>query len=909
MSKKEDVLERISRSPGDGKKKAEVPPPVVAAPGAAPAGADGSRRVVAAGKVVVRRARAKNEPAVEEKPPATVIRRRTVEIEAAPEAPAAVKPERIEAEPPAEERPSTRAQPPRETAPVAPVEVAAEPVAVKVPEPVAVNVKPASTAPVEPPVEAVEVKPARVEAPVAKPAAAVVPTKPEAPRTIVRTETRTAPVETRPAPADTRPAASADPMAARNAEVDRLRAEGRLGKGVISLPPGYDPNARRPAPGTATARPQPPTAAVAADEWRRRRSEMTPAPAPAADDRTNRNRRGRTPMMPDPMAMRRRPRRKVGGPAKAASPEKKASKRKIRIDNLITVGALSHELGVKAAVVIKHLMALGRMVTVNELLDLETATLIAQEFEYEVVNAGFQEDQFLQHVEAVAEETGLQSRPPIVTIMGHVDHGKTTLLDAIRSAKVASGEAGGITQHIGAYQVDLDGDKITFIDTPGHAAFSAMRARGAQVTDIVVLVVSADDGVQAQTEEAIAHAKAAGVPIVVAVNKMDKPGVSADPIKHKLSELGLQPEDWGGDTMFVPVSALKKQGIDELLEAILLQAEVLELKANSDRHAEGVVIEARVERGRGPVATLLVQKGVLKRGDNVVMGATWGRVRAMMDGNGKTVAEATPSTPVEIFGLSELPETGELFYVVKAEKDARTLAEHRQREKRESGLIQPGRRTAADLFAQADVETKKVLPVVLRCDVQGSLEALKNALSQLSVDGTELRFLHAAVGEISESDVNMVASYGGLLIGFNVKCDAMARQACEQQGLTPEYFQVIYHVIDRVTAAMSGLLGPQYREVKQGTAEVRAVFTISKVGKIAGCYVQDGKIGRSHGVRVMRNGVKVHEGKISTLKRFKEDVRDVASGYECGVGVDGYEDLQVGDLLETFSQELIKAVA
>ncbi len=877
MSKKE-LLERISRNPADGKaRRPDAPPPPVVMAAAAPVAplvGDAAVTTRVSGTVVRRRQQNTPEP----EPVPVVVRRRPVDVPVSTPAP------RVEA----------RVEAPR-----------------RAPEPEAVVVAPVVEEVVEVEavvheVETVEEAPV-IEAPptveVPEPVAVVE----EAPPVVhVEPEVRAPRVESRPV---------AVPPVQDKGVPSSARFEG-LGRAVVMPPPGYDPtnpNAFRRRPVAAgpgghqnapSSRAPAPAAPAQPEDYRRRRDDDF---AVSGEEEARRRRNRAQPTMAEAPGMRRRPRRKVVGGQKSASPGPKASKRKIRIDNLISVGQLAHELGVKAAVVIKELMGMGRMATVNEMLDLDTASLIAGEFEYEVVNAGFQETNFLQHVADEEEEEGALDRPPVVTIMGHVDHGKTTLLDAIRQAKVAAGEAGGITQHIGAYQVDSDGNKITFIDTPGHAAFTQMRARGANLTDIVVLVVAADDGVQAQTEEAISHAKAAGVPIVVAVNKMDKPGVSADPIKNRLGEFGLVPEEWGGDVMFVPVSALKKQGIDELLEAILLQAEVLELKANPDRHAEGVVIEARLERGRGAVATLLVQKGTLKRGDNVVLGSSWGRVRAMHDHNGGQLKEAPPSTPIEIFGLSEVPGVGEPFHVVKNEKDARTIAEHRAQEKRDQALVSTGRRTAADIYAQADAAEKKTLNVIVKSDVQGSLEALRGALGQLEINGTELRVLHSAVGDISESDVNLAAANGALLIGFSVKVDAMARQAAESQGVVPELYDIIYAVLDRVTALMSGLLGPQYKEVRQGAAEIRAVYNISKFGKIAGCHVIDGKVSRNAGARLMRNGEKIWEGKIKTLKRFKDDAREVSSGYDCGIGLDGFDEIQEGDIVETHVQEQINA--
>ncbi len=670
-----------------------------------------------------------------------------------------------------------------------------------------------------------------------------------------------------------------------------------LGRAVVRLPPGYDPTTH------TMARPPDPARA-------RRRVETT-ATAYAPPGERGRPRRGgrgndaEAAILARAKAMRGRRKPGAGaGPKVITGP--KASKRKIRVDNVISVGQLAHELGIKAPLIIRQMMDLGRMVGINEMLDLETAAIVAAEFEYEVENVGFQETEYLQHIKGEAEAVSQQRRPPVVTIMGHVDHGKTTLLDAIREARVAAGEAGGITQHIGAYQVQINGQPITFLDTPGHEAFSSMRARGASITDVVVLVVAADDGVQPQTVEAIAHAKAAGVPIIVAINKMDKPGVNADAIKQRMAEHELTPEEWGGDTMFVPVSALKKQGIEHLLESILLQAEVLELEANPDRHAEGTVIEAKMERGRGPVATVLVRKGTLKRGDHVVLGTAFGRVRAMVNHVGTALDVAGPSTPVELFGLSELPEVGDIMSVVANEKNGRTLAEHRAVAKRNATMAQHRRRTAEDLFAKATEEARKTQFIVLKADVGGTLQAIRSSLEKITVDGTEIRMLHSGVGDISESDVNLAATNGALLLGFNVALDARARQSASEQGVEPELHDVIYALLDRVERRLKGLLEPTWELVRQGSVEIRVLFKIGKVGLIAGCYVTDGKVARSHVVRVMREGKQLWEGRLSSLKRFKEDVREVTAGFECGVGLDGFKELAEGDVLETYAREQVE---
>jgi len=590
------------------------------------------------------------------------------------------------------------------------------------------------------------------------------------------------------------------------------------------------------------------------------------------------------------------------------SPAPRASKRKVRVDHVISVRDLSKQLQVKATVVLKVLIDMGHMANITEMLDIDTAALVANEFEYEVENVGFQEQEFLQHVADEEEDAALLTRPPVITIMGHVDHGKTTLLDTIRRSRVAKGEAGGITQHIGAYQVDLDGSVLTFLDTPGHAAFTAMRAQGAGVTDIVILVVAADDGVQPQAVEAIQHAKAAGVPIIVAVNKMDKPGVNPDVVKQQLTEHELVPEEWGGETLFAPVSALRGDGIDALLEQVHLQAEILDLKANPDRHAEGVVIEAQMERGRGAVATVLVQSGTLRSGDYVVLGSAFGRVRAMLDHRGKRLKEAGPSTPVELFGLSELPEVGDELAVVKTEKNARKLADHRAAQKKLEAMSAGRRTTLEELYAAAAQGELEKLHIILKADVQGTLQALKSSLEKIEIEGTEVNVLLAAVGDISESDVNLAASDNAMLIGFNVKLDNKARQAADGKGVEPQLFSIIYALLDTVEARLKGMLAPEFEHVLNGSAEVRKVFRISKIGVVAGSYVLDGTLGRNDQAKVMRDGKLVWEGPVRQLKRFKDDVREVKAGYECGISLDGYNDLEEGDVVEFYRLQEIERV-
>ncbi|MCB9743869.1 MAG: translation initiation factor IF-2, partial [Alphaproteobacteria bacterium] len=628
--------------------------------------------------------------------------------------------------------------------------------------------------------------------------------------------------------------------------------------------------------------------------------------APATAGRRGRKRRGRVEAFMEsdvPAPARRRRTKKRGGVPKAASPKPKAQKRKVQVDNTISVRQLAQELSVQAGQVLKVLVGMGVVANINEQLDFDTAQLVAAEFEYEVVNVGFQEEDHLISFEVDDDDENAISRPPVVTVMGHVDHGKTTLLDAIRSADVAAGEAGGITQHIGAYQVKRGDDLVTFIDTPGHAAFTEMRARGAQATDVVILVVAADDGVMPQTVESINHTKAADVPIVVAVNKCDKPGVKPEKIRNELMEHGLVPEEYGGETMMVNVSALTGQGIDELLDAVLLVAELQELSANPDRHAEGVVLEAKVERGRGSVATMLVKKGTLKRGDPLVLGSTWGKVRAMTDSRGKKIKSAGPSMPVEVIGLDSVPEPGTSWTVAPTEKDARTLAEHRAEQERQEALSVRQKVTLQDILKSQQTAEVKKLNLIVKADVQGSLEAIKGALSKVDVEGTEVNVLHNAVGAVSESDITLAATYQGIVIGFNVRPDAPARRAAEEKEVEVRMYRVIYDLLDDVEKALKGMLEPIREERVQGHAEIRATFHIPKIGTVAGCFVTDGKLARSHNVRLLRDGVVLWEGRLSSLKRFKDDVREVEKGYECGLGLDGYQDIKVGDELETYTVE------
>ena len=577
----------------------------------------------------------------------------------------------------------------------------------------------------------------------------------------------------------------------------------------------------------------------------------------------------------------------------------------IQIGETVTVKELAEKMQRKATDLIKRLMMLGMMVTINQEIDADTAVILAQEFGYEVeVKPEFDVESLLVE-EPETDPSKLEPRPPIITVMGHVDHGKTSLLDAIRQTKVTATEAGGITQHIGAYQVEKNNRRITFIDTPGHEAFTAMRARGAKVTDVAVLVVAADDGVMPQTVEAINHAKAAKVPIVVALNKIDKPNANPDRVKKELADQGLVPEEWGGDTVCVPVSALKKQGIEDLLEMILLVADVLDLKANAGRPARGTVIESRLDKGRGPVATVLVANGTLKVGDTLVTGGQFARVRAMFDDKGKRVNQAGPSIPVEVLGFSEVPEAGEAFVVIE-ERLARQIAQKRLAKKREEEVRARGRIALEDVYKHIQEGQIKELPLIVKADVQGSAEALSKALDRLGTEEVRVNLIHAGVGAIRETDIMLAAASGAIILGFNVRPDVNARKAQEREKVDIRLYQVIYDAITDIKAALSGLLEPEYREAILGHVEVRKVFYASKLGTIAGCYVTDGKVSRDANVRVVRDGVVIHTGKVASLKRFKDDVREVAQGFECGLMIDGYDDIQEGDELEFFAVEAVK---
>lgn len=571
---------------------------------------------------------------------------------------------------------------------------------------------------------------------------------------------------------------------------------------------------------------------------------------------------------------------------------------KIKSDGII-LKDLADKLGVKASDVIKELMKKGTLATLNQKISSELAQdigqLFASDIEIEIPPKSAEKDLSLEIFE---DSKNLKTRPPVVTIMGHVDHGKTKLLDAIRSTKVAESEAGGITQHIGAYQIEIKGKKITFLDTPGHEAFTALRARGAKATDIAILVVAADDGVMPQTIEAIDHAKAAGVPIIVAINKIDKPEANPDKVKQQLSELGLQPEDWGGKTVTVPVSARQKLGIDELLEMILLVSEMEELKANPDAKAVGIVIESRLVTGRGPVATVLIKNGTLHIGDCFFIGPTYGKVRALISYKGERRTKAGPSTPIEVLGISSMPVPGDILYVKDSEKEAKDAAE-KVFELRKSN-IPKHKQTLEEFSKTIESGTKSDLNLVLKADVQGSLEALISSLKEIAVENDRVNIIHGAVGNISESDVLLAEASSAVLIGFNVDIDPRAREIAEKEDISIKTYSIIYKLLDDVKLAMEGSLTPEYEEVVIGTAEVRQTFKFSKIGVIAGSFVKSGKLLRGAGLRIMRDGEKVYEGKLESLKRFKEDVKEALEGYECGVAIVGYEDFKPGDILECF---------
>ena len=575
-------------------------------------------------------------------------------------------------------------------------------------------------------------------------------------------------------------------------------------------------------------------------------------------------------------------------------------------EEVITVGQLAEKIGQTPANIIKVLFLLGTMVTINSALSDEQVELICLEYGFDAEKHIEVNEINFEEIEIVDDESDLVPRCPVVTIMGHVDHGKTTLLDTIRKSAVVEGEFGGITQHIGAYQVDVNGKKVTFLDTPGHEAFTAMRARGAQVTDIVIIVVAADDGVMPQTKEAIDHAKAAGVPIVVAINKIDKEGADPERIKGEMSEYGLLPEDWGGDTVYCEISAKKGIGIDELLETLIVVAELADLKANPNRYAYGSVVEGKLDRGRGPVATLLVENGTLRAGDPIVVGTAHGRVRQMLDDRGKVIKEALPATPVEITGLNDVPVAGDKFMVFESEKQARSVGESRLKAKLDKERSVGAAMSLDDLFSQIKDGEVLDLNIIVKADVQGTAEAVKASLEKIDVEGVRVNVIRSTAGGISESDVLLATASKAIIYGFNVRPNAKVRQKAEEEGIEIRLHNIIYKMVEEIETAMKGMLAPEIKEVITGQAEIRQVIKVSKVGNIAGCYVTDGFIRRNCGVRLIRDGVVVYEGKLGSLKRFQDDVKEVTSGFECGLSIENFNDIKEGDIVEGYIMEEVE---
>ncbi|RWZ60450.1 translation initiation factor IF-2 [Halobacillus fulvus] len=594
-------------------------------------------------------------------------------------------------------------------------------------------------------------------------------------------------------------------------------------------------------------------------------------------------------------------------PKQNQQPKKKQKQAdKVTYSGSLTVGELAEKLNKDSSEIIKKLMFLGVMATKNQDLDPDTIELIAEEYGVEVEEEVVVDETDIENMTFDDDPADLSERPAVVTIMGHVDHGKTTLLDQIRNTKVTEGEAGGITQHIGAYQIEANNKKITFLDTPGHAAFTSMRSRGAQVTDVAILVVAADDGVMPQTKEAISHAKAAGVPIIVAVNKMDKEGANPERVMQELMEYELIAEDFGGETIFVKMSAVQGEGIDELLEMIVLVSEMEELKANADRPAYGTVIEAELDKGRGPVATLLVQNGTLNVGDSLVVGNTFGRVRAMVNDLGRRVKVAGPSTPVEITGLNNVPQAGDRFLVFEDEKKARVIGESRAQRQLEENRSATARVSLDDLFDQIKQGDIKEINLIVKGDVQGSVEALAGSLEKIDVEGVKVKIIHTGVGAITESDITLASASNAIVIGFNVRPDGNARKAAESENVEIRLHNIIYKVMEEIEAAMKGMLDPVFEEKIIGQVEVREIFKVSKVGTIAGSYVTDGKVTRHSGIRVIRDGVVIYEGEIDALKRYKDDAKEVAQGYECGITIKNFNDLKVGDIIEPYEMQEIE---
>jgi translation initiation factor IF-2 len=854
----------------------------------------------------IRRAldRERQESLVEERLTDTVIRRRSKSAPPLPQrAPAAAS------------APATAPASPRAAAPV---------VRARAPEPAPAAPPAASEQAAAPPAPAPRVEVTPAPAPAAEPAAPATPAEPVQRRRVVEAPS---------VAAQERPAAAAPPSPAAEPAAPAISARRTESERVVAPPAAA-------APSTSTAQPQvtirtitsPVVTGSAATGAFIQLPGMPPrgeagVPKIEIKDRDEELRRlGRTGLINrQPAGRDRYGRPAFGAPGQrpGAPPRKKVAaagkkikkteittpaehKRVVRMGETIAVSDLAQKMGIKGKEVIKKLWALGMMgVNINQDIDLDTATLIATEFGYQIESTAFNEDEVIADAETTDSPEDLVPRAPVVTIMGHVDHGKTSLLDAIRKANVAEGEAGGITQHIGAYKVHSDRGDVVFLDTPGHEAFTAMRARGAQMTDIVVLVVAADDGPMPQTIEAINHAKEAGVPILVAVNKIDKPGANPDLIRNKLSEHGLVSEEWGGETIYVNVSAKTKQGIEKLLEMLALQAEVLELKANPNRAGKGHVVEARLDRARGPMSTILVEEGTLRVGDLVVAGEFSGKVRAMLGDLGQNISEAGPSTPVEVLGIDGVPDAGETFNVVDDERAAKSLVEHRRDARRKKDLAGTTRVSLENILDKIRAGDVKEVKIVLKADVQGSIEAIANALTNLTTDAVGVNVISTGVGGITESDVSLAKASSAIIIGFNVRPAGKSQQMAEQEGVDIKLYQVIYDAIDDVKKAMVGMLAPVLREKVLGRAEVRQVFTIPKAGTIAGSFVIDGKVTRKAQVRLIRDSVVVFTGKIGSLRRFKDDASEVAQGYECGIGIDGYGDVKEGDIIEAFEIESV----
>ena len=764
----------------------------------------------------------------------------------------------------------------------APVVAPAAPAAAKPAAPAAAPAKPAApAAPAPAPVAA---------KPVVKPAAVVVP-----------------PVVARPSPGASQASHPDRPRVGMRVELRKPRNEPMKAPEPVAPPPVVvAPPAPAPAPVAAKAKPaaSPSSASPAAKPGDKKPAAAPGKKEPWSDGRGKKGIRSRGGDAGNDWKSKKggKGRQAAANPDNAHGFQAPTDKvvHDVMVPETISVTDLAHKMAVKGVEVVKALMKMGMMVTINQVLDQETAMIIVEDMGHHPMAAKLDDPEIYLGEGEVAVEHVLLPRAPVVTVMGHVDHGKTSLLDYIRRAKVASGEAGGITQHIGAYHVQTEKGMITFLDTPGHEAFTAMRARGARLTDIVILVVAADDGVMPQTIEAIAHAKAAGVPIVVAVNKIDKPEANPERIRQELVTHEVVPEDWGGDAMFVDVSAKKGLGIEELLAAILLQAEVLELKAAEDAPAKGIIIEARLDKGRGPVASMLIQSGTLRKGDVILAGQVSGRVRAILDEHGKSILEAGPSIPVEILGLSEVPAAGEDAMVLTDEKKAREIALFRQGKFRDVKLARQQASKLENMMAQMTEGEVRNLPIIIKADVQGSAEALSQSLQKLSTDEVRVQILHSAVGGISESDINLALASKAVVVGFNSRADAAARKLAESEGVDIRYYNIIYDVVDDVKLALSGMLAPEKREQIIGMVEIRQVFTVSKVGTIAGCLVMEGLI-RSHaGVRLLRNNVVVHQGTLDSLKRYKDDAKEVKAGFECGLSLKNYNDLQLGDQLEIF---------